>query len=185
MPTMYIIAGPNGAGKTTASNTLLPDFFGINQFVNADEIAKGLSPFAPETVAIESARIMLARINTLINQGESFGFETTLTTLAYKNYINKAKENGYTVKLLFLWLNSAEIAKERVKKRVSEGGHNIPPDVIERRYKKGINNLSLFLNLADDWLLFDNSSGDYSIIAKKEGVEQKIFNLAVWEKLNP
>jgi predicted ABC-type ATPase len=145
MPAMHIIAGPDGAGKTTASNTLLPEFFRVNQFVNADEIAKGLSPFAPETVFVESAGIMLGRNNTLVKGGESFGFETTLTTLAYKNYIKRAKESGYTVKLLFLWLNSPE--------------------------------------LADNWLIFDNSSGEYTIVAKYEENIQEIFNLAVWEKL--
>ena len=183
MPTVYIIAGPNGAGKTTASNTLLPEFFGINQFVNADEIAKGLSPYAPESVSVESARIMLGRIKTLIKEEENFGFETTLTTLAYKNYIKLAKDKGYIVKLLFLWLNSPQVAKERVKKRVSEGGHNIPNEVIERRYFKGIKNLPDFLLLADDWLIFDNSSGEYEAVAKKENNVQEIFNLAVWEKL--
>ena len=149
MPVLYIIAGPDGAGKTTASYTLLPEVFGINQFVNADEIAKGLSPFSPELVALESGRIMLARIKTLIKEKQSFGFETTLTTLTYKNYIREAKDAGYTVKLIFLWLNSPELAKERVKKRVTEGGHNIPDNVIERRYVKGIKNLRLFLGLAD------------------------------------
>lgn len=131
---MYIIAGPNGAGKTTAAFTLLPVFFNINQFVNADEIAKGLSPFAPESVALESGRIMLTRIRTLIGEKEDFGFETTLTTLAYKEYINQAKRKGYIVKLVFLWLSSPEVAKERVRKRVTEGGHNIPEEVIDRRY---------------------------------------------------
>jgi predicted ABC-type ATPase len=143
MPTLYIIAGPNGAGKTTASNTLLPEFFGINQFVNADEIAKGLSPFAPESVSVESARIML----------------------------------------LFLWLNSPEVAMERVKKRVTEGGHNIPEETIVRRYFKGIKNLSDFMLLADEWLIFDNSYGEYERVAKKENNKQEIFNLAIWEKL--
>lgn len=180
---MYIIAGPNGAGKTTASNTLLPEFFGISQFVNADEIAKGLSPYAPESVSVESARIMLGRIKILINEGLSFGFETTLTTLSYKNYIKLAKDKGYTVKLLFLWLNSPEVAKERVKKRVSEGGHNIPSDIIERRYFKGIKNLPGFIILTDDWLIFDNSSGNYDIVAKNEKNRQEIFNLAIWERL--
>jgi predicted ABC-type ATPase len=185
MPTMYIIAGPNGAGKTTAANVLLPDFFGVNQFVNADEIAKGLSPFAPESVSVESARIMLGRIKTLIREKEDFGFETTLTTLAYKNYIKLAKETGFKVNLLFLWLNSGEIAKQRVNKRVSEGGHNIPVEVIERRFVKGIKNLPRFIVLADDWLIFDNSAGEYELIAKKENNKQEIFNLAIWENLKP
>jgi predicted ABC-type ATPase len=185
MPTMYIIAGPNGAGKTTASNILLPDFFGVNQFVNADEIAKGLSPYAPESVSVEAARIMLARIKTLIKEKISFGLETTLTTLAYRNYIKEAKGCGYTVKLLFLWLNSAAVAKERVKKRVSEGGHNIPEEVIDRRYNKGIKNFPFFISLCDDWLVYDNSAGEYEIVGQKENNNQKIFNLAIWRKLNP
>jgi predicted ABC-type ATPase len=183
MPTIYIIAGPNGAGKTTASNTLLPEFFGVNQFVNADEIARGLSPFAPESVSVESARIMLGRIKALIKEGVSFGFETTLTTLAYKQYIKQSKDSGYTIKLLFLWLNSVQIAKERVRKRVAEGGHNIPGEIIERRYKKGIKNLTSFLALVDDWIILDNSSGEYNEIAKKENNKEVIFNLALWQKL--
>lgn len=183
MSVLYIIAGPNGAGKTTASKTLLPDFFGIYQFVNADEIAKGLSPFAPESVALESGRIMLARIKTLISENQNFGFETTLTTLSYRNYIGMAKEAGYIIKLIFLWLNSVTIAKERVNKRVLEGGHNIPTDVIERRYFKGIKNLPAFLELSDEWLIFDNSSGTYEWIAKKENNQQEIFNLEVWNKI--
>jgi predicted ABC-type ATPase len=185
MPTLYIIAGPNGAGKTTASNTLLPEIFGINQFVNADEIAKGLSPFAPESVAAQAGRIMLTRIKMLIKEKQSFGFETTLTTLAYKNYISTAKKAGYIAKLIFLWLNSPELAKERVRKRVMEGGHNIPAEVIERRYFKGIKNLPFFLALVEEWLIYDNSGGNYELIAKKENNQQEIFNLDTWKKIKP
>ncbi len=119
----------------------------------------------------------------LIKNNESFGFETTLTTLAYRNYINDAKQAGYATKIIFLWLNSPEVAKERVKKRVSEGGHNVPADVIERRYFRGIKNLPLFLELADEWLIYDNSAGNYELIGKRENNQQEISNLDVWKKI--
>jgi len=138
---LYIIAGCNGAGKTTASYTILPEIIECKEFVNADEIAKGLSPFQPEKVAFESGRIMINRINELLKENESFAFETTLSTRSYRNKIIQAKKQGYTITLLFFWLNNIELAKERVKTRVKEGGHNIPENVIERRYFKGIFNL--------------------------------------------
>jgi len=183
MPTMYIIAGPNGAGKTTAAKTVLPEYYNVVQFVNADEIAKGLSPFAPESVSFQAGKIMLKRLDELIAEKEDFGFETTLTTLSYKKLIAFAKEKGYSVRLLFLLLSSSDIAKQRVKKRVSEGGHNIPEDVIERRYFKGLKNLRGFLSLADEWLLIDNSTGEYCWIAKKENKQTEIYNFDIWEKL--
>ncbi len=138
---LFIIAGCNGAGKTTASFTILPEILDCREFVNADEIAKGLSPFQPEKVSFEAGRIMLNRINELLSQNENFAFETTLSTRSYKNKILEAKKKNYNVTLLFFWLKNPELAKERVKIRVIEGGHNIPEDVIERRYYKGIKNL--------------------------------------------
>lgn len=165
---LYIIAGCNGAGKTTASFTILPDIVNCKEFVNADEIAKGLSPFQPEKVSFESGRIMLNRIEELFKENESFAFETTLSTMSYKNKIIKAKENGYNVTLLFFWLQSVELAKERVKIRVSEGGHNIENDIIERRYFKGIKNLfKIYLPIVDGALLFDNSEGKHELLAIK------------------
>lgn len=112
---LYIISGCNGAGKTTASFTILPEILNCKEFVNADEIAKGLSPFQPEKVAFEAGRIMLKRINELISENENFAFETTLSTRSYKNKIIEAKAKGYGVTLLFFWLQSTELAKERVK----------------------------------------------------------------------
>ena len=165
---LYIIAGCNGAGKTTASYTILPEIIECKEFVNADEIAKGLSPFQPETVAFEAGRIMINRINELLKENESFGFETTLSTRSYKNKILKAKEQGYTVTILFFWLNNIDLAKERVKTRVKEGGHNIPEKVIERRFIKGILNLfDLYLPIVDNVLIFDNSYGKHQLIAQK------------------
>ena len=147
---LYIIAGCNGAGKTTASYTILPDILDCQEFVNADEIAKGLSPFMPEKVSLEAGRIMLKRINKLLLQKESFAFETTLSTRTYKNKIIEAKDCGYRVTLLFFWLQNIELAKERVKTRVFEGGHNVAAEIIERRYIKGIKNLfKIYLPIVD------------------------------------
>ncbi len=130
MPNLYIISGCNGAGKTTASFTILPEMLNCKEFVNADEIAKGLSPFQPESVSFQAGRIMLERIEELVNSGIDFAFETTLTTLSYINTIKIAREKGYTITLLFFWLNDVNLAIERVKIRVSEGGHNIPEETI-------------------------------------------------------
>lgn len=132
MHNLYIISGCNGAGKTTASFTVLPEMLNCREFVNADEIARGISPFKPESVAIQAGKIMLSRIEELLLQRVDFAIETTLTTKSYLNTIKKAKALGYQVTLLFFWLNDVELAIERVKMRVLEGGHNIPEEVIKR-----------------------------------------------------
>lgn len=182
---IYIIAGCNGAGKTTASFTILPEIIHCKEFVNADEIARGLSPFQPEKVAIEAGRIMLNRINELLTNNENFAFETTLSTRSYKNTIIEAKNNGYTATLLFFWLRDVELAKERVQIRVSEGGHNIEPNVIERRYIKGIKNLfNIYLPIIDSALIFDNSSEKPDLLAKKISAEQlEIINISKFNNL--
>lgn len=182
---LYIIAGCNGAGKTTASFTILPEIINCNEFVNADEIAKGLSPFQPEKVAFESGRIMLNRIEELLKENESFAFETTLSTKSYKNKIKTAKEKGYTITLLFFWLQNIELAKERVKIRVSEGGHNIEPEIIARRYVNGIKNLfNIYLPIADGVLIFDNSEGKHELIAMKTiDNHLEIINTSKFEQL--
>ena len=155
---LYIIAGCNGAGKTTASFTILPELLNCNEFINADEIARGLSPFQPEKASFEAGRIMLRRIDELLALGVDFAFETTLSTRSYTGTIREAQNKGYFVTLLFFWLDRISLAKERVEIRVSEGGHNIPPDVIERRYHRGIKNLfELYLPLCDKTMLLDNS----------------------------
>jgi predicted ABC-type ATPase len=165
---LYIIAGCNGAGKTTASFTILPEILDCREFVNADEIARGLSPFQPEKVAIEAGRIMLHRIEELLTENANFAFETTLATKTYKNTVLRAKTAGYNVTLLFFWLQTVDLAKARVKKRVSEGGHNIDERVIERRYINGIINLfEIYFPIADIVLIFDNSEGKHELIAEK------------------
>ena len=169
LPKLYIIAGCNGAGKTTASFTILPEVLGCKEFINADEIAKGLSPFQPESVAIQAGRIMLARMDELLQKGETFAFETTLATKSYKQKIEWAQANGYEVTLLFFWLDSPNIAKERVAQRVAEGGHSIPLETIERRYYNGIANLfTIYIDIVDICYIFDNSEGRKELIAQKE-----------------
>ena len=166
---LYIIAGCNGAGKTTASFTILPEVLGCKEFINADEIAKGLSPFQPESVAVQAGRIMLARMDELLQKGETFAFETTLATKSYKQKIEWAQANGYEVTLLFFWLDSPNIAKKRVAQRVAEGGHNIPLETIERRYYNGIANLfTIYIDMVDICYIFDNSEGRKELIAQKE-----------------
>jgi predicted ABC-type ATPase len=180
---LYIIAGCNGAGKTTASFTILPEILDCKEFVNADEIAKGLSPFQPEKAAFEAGRIMLNRINALLTENENFAFETTLSTRSYKNKILQAKENGYRVTLLFFWLQNIGLAKDRVRTRVLEGGHNIEPDVIARRYIKGIKNLfDIYIPIVDGVLIFDNSEGKHELIAEKQ--KDDFLNVTNQEKFN-
>ncbi|WP_298115739.1 zeta toxin family protein [Flavobacterium sp.] len=181
---IYIIAGCNGAGKTTASYTILPEILNCKEFVNADEIAKGLSPFQPEKVAFESGRIMLERIDVLMNSDESFAFETTLSTKTYKHRLIKAKQLGFTIKLLFFWLPSIEMAINRVAIRVSEGGHNIPNNIISRRYKRGIENLiKIYLPLCDSWMLLDNEEQPKIIAKGSINQEIEIFDIKKWDSI--
>jgi predicted ABC-type ATPase len=181
---LYIISGCNGAGKTTASFNILPDLLNCKEFVNADEIARGLSPFQPENVSIEAGRLMLKRIDELINSNQDFSFETTLSTKSFINTIEFAKSKGYYVTLIFFWLESVELAKDRVRKRVSEGGHNIESDVIERRYKAGIKNLfKLYFNKVDSLLIYDNSTAESELIAEKE-IEDELFTIHNSQKFN-
>ncbi len=158
MKNLYIIAGCNGAGKTTASYTVLPEMLGCREFVNADEIARGLSPFNPEGAAIQAGRLMIERVLQLMKDGQDFAFETTLATRSYIKLIKKAQSVGYFVTLLFFSLPTPEQAVQRVARRVSQGGHNIPQDVIYRRYEAGLKNLfQMYMSVVDFWSLYDNN----------------------------
>lgn len=159
MKNLYIIAGCNGAGKTTASYTVLPEMLGCREFVNADEIARGLSPFNPEGVAIQAGRLMIERVLQLMKDGQDFAFETTLATRSYIKLIKKAQSVGYFVTLLFFSLPTPEQAVLRVARRVSQGGHSIPQDVIYRRYEAGLKNFfQLYIPVVDFWSLYDNNT---------------------------
>ena len=184
MNKLYIIAGPNGAGKTTASYTILPEIFNCNEFVNADEIAKGISPFNPDRVAIQAGKIMLKRIDELISGNITFAFETTLSARNFIKYIQKAKENNYEIILLFLSLNSKDLAIKRVETRVKEGGHNIPLETIKRRFENGLKNFfQLYKQVADRWIFVDNSGETFQFIAEGFENETLIKNKEKWKNL--
>ena len=182
-PNLYIIAGPNGAGKTTASYTLLPEMLNCYNFVNADEIARGLSPFSPEAVDIQSARIMLQRINELLAQKVDFAIETTLATRSYVQLVKRAQAIGYKVHLLFFCLESSEQAIQRVAQRVEQGGHGIPEDVIRRRFKKGLNNLvHLFMPICDSIHVWNNTQTPAQLIAEQTERQGRlqVFDNELW-----
>lgn len=155
---IVIIAGPNGAGKTTFAREFLPKDAELPNFVNADLIAAGLSPFAPDVAAFKAGRIMLETIAEYVKHGESFSFETTLSGLTYAQMIPVWRSSGYAVKLVFLSLPDVEIAIERVATRVIQGGHNVPEEAIRRRFAHGIANFERYKLLVDSWQLYDNSS---------------------------
>jgi predicted ABC-type ATPase len=184
MKKLYIIAGCNGAGKTTASYTILPEILECKEFVNADEIAKGISPFQPEKAGIEAGRFMLKRIKKLLELGENFAFETTLSTRSYVHFVERAKELNYQVTCLFFWLDSDDLAVSRVARRVKEGGHHIPEDVIRKRYKSGLENFfRLFLPKVDNWLFVNNSGDTYEIVAEGGVNNISINNKELWDDL--
>ena len=181
---LYIISGCNGAGKTTASYTVLPEILDCREFVNADEIARGLSPFNPGGVAIEAGKLMLSRINELLERNATFAVETTLATRSYTNLVRRAHRQGYRVSLLYFWLSSPELAMQRVAERVSKSGHDIPVSTIRRRYTAGINNLfKLFIPAVDYWAIFDNSEPPRRKVAvggsnaRTEIFDQKLYEM--------
>lgn len=184
MPILYILAGPNGAVKTTAAKTLLPDIFQCKVFLNADEIAAELNPKNVEAVAMQAGRIMLEEIETNLAEKNTFAIESTLATRSYLNLIKKAQLINYQVVLLFFYLPSAEMAKQRVALRVSEGGHNIPSEVVKRRFQSGLENLKKFIEIVDVWVIYDNSKFPSRIIAKGQYDKKiKIINFEIWERL--
>lgn len=166
MPDVFVIGGPNGAGKTTAARGMLPSFIGISQFVNADEIARGLSGFAPETVAREAGSIMLRRLRTLAERRENFAFETTLASRSFVPWLARLQTAGFDVHVVYLWLPTPELAIERVARRVEAGGHAVPEEVVRRRYARGRENfLRMYAPLADAWEVYDNSSLEPFLVA--------------------
>ncbi len=168
--TLYIIAGPNGAGKTTAAYTFLPEILDCKIFLNADEIAKGISPFDVEAVAFQAGRIMLNQIEKHLDAGDTFAIETTLATRYYVQLALEAQKNGYKVVLMFLFLRDSETAVARVKRRVEGGGHHIPIEVIKRRYDKGLFNFfKYFMNVANEWYFIDNEEIPLTLAKKSEG----------------
>lgn len=184
MKRLFLIAGPNGAGKTTASFTILPELLNCKEFVNADEIARGLSPLDPERAAFSAGRIMLDRIEALVNSEADFAFETTLSSHSPLSIIKNAQAKGYVVTLMFFYLRSSELAKSRVRTRVNEGGHNIPDDVIVRRYVRGlVNFFDLYRSQVNDWVFVENSGRPYRIIATGQNGRDIIQMHDIWSIL--
>jgi predicted ABC-type ATPase len=183
-PTVYVIAGPNGAGKTTFSSEFLPEFVNCREFLNADLIAAGLSPFAPETQNLRAGRLLLTRINELTKASRDFGFETTLAGRGYMSKLNEMKDHGYRIVLFFLWLPSADLAVARVKNRVRQGGHNVPEPVIRRRFESGIRNLfELYRSRVDAWWLYDASQLPPTIVAQEERGQLQVFKYDLFEQI--
>ncbi len=167
MPRLYILSGCNGAGKTTASYTFLPEILDCREFVNSDEFAKSLSPFDPSSASVSASRFMLKRIQYLLDNNATFSIETTLATRSLVNIIKRAREKGYTVTILYLWLQTPELAIQRVRSRVAAGGHNIPDDVLRRRYKMGIKYFfDTYMPLCDSWVLADNTKPPFVVVAE-------------------
>jgi len=154
---IIIIAGPNGAGETTFARSFLPEEAQCPRFINADLIAAGLSPFAPETAALKAGRLMLAEIADCVRKGESFAFETTLSGHGYLARIRQWREQAYHVSLFFLWLPDAETAIARVAERVRQGGHDIPAAVVRRRFAAGLRHFeNAYKSVVDTWAKYDN-----------------------------
>ena len=168
-PTLHIIAGPNGAGKTTFARDFLPQFTSCKQFVNADLIAQGLSPFAPEAAALKAGRLMLGQLEEMASRREDFAFETTLSGKSYAPWLRRLKGDGYAIRLYFLWLPTVDMSLARVAFRVQHGGHFVPDEDVRRRYRRGLRNLfRLYRTEVDSWILFENSEPTPRIIAFEE-----------------
>jgi predicted ABC-type ATPase len=182
-PNLYIIAGPNGAGKTTFAREFLPNYGDCRNFVNADLIAQGVSPFSPEAAAFRAGRLMLAEIDVHARRGEDFGFETTLSGRSHVGRIRVLKQRGYKVNLFFLWVPGVDLALTRIKNRVLEGGHFVPESVVRRRFDRSIRSFFVhYQPLADAWLLFDNSGATPQPIAIREQ-QLRIINTTLYSLL--
>jgi len=158
MPSLTILAGPNGAGTSTAAPAVLQEVLAAGAFVNADVIARGLSAFDSEGVAFQAGRIMLQRLDELFEQRADFAFETTLASRTFAPFVRTARAAGYAVQLIYVWVNSADLCIERVKKRVASGGHFVEDEIVRRRYERSLKNFfGLYQPLADNWRVYDNS----------------------------
>lgn len=183
---IFMIAGPNGAGKTTTAKFIMSQQKTIHEFINADEIARGLAPMHPESMALTASKLMIRRFKELLTTNHSFAFETTAAGTNYVKHLQTAQSKGYEVHLFFLWLSSPELAIERVASRVAQGGHNIPEDTIRRRYALGMKNLcNHYLPLCNVGIILDNSEAKKTcVIAKTNSKDGLIINQAnLWNQI--
>ena len=183
MPTCAIIAGPNGAGKSTVAPQLVHGLLGINEFVNADTIASGLAGGAPSTVALQAGRLMLTRLHTLADSGQSFAFETTLSSRSFAPFIKRLQAKEYVVRLVFLWLPTPEQAMARVRLRTLAGGHDLPEQTIRRRHASGLELFhSLYSGIVDGWYVYDARARPPGLVAsREEDRETVVTDREAWE----
>jgi len=180
MPDIYIIGGPNGAGKTTTALRVFPAL-GVTRFINADMIAQGLNPLDVDKAARAAGRIMLQEMEDRLKAGDDFALETTLASRTLAPFVERCKTSGYRFILIYVWLESADMAVQRVAKRVASGGHNIPEETIRRRYERGrANFFSLYQELADEWTVVDNTPAISATVARKRDSEVEILQPATW-----
>jgi len=184
---ILMIAGPNGAGKTTMTLELIRGCSMLYEFINADEIARGLAPKHPESMALTASKLMIKRLKELLDADKSFAFETTASGTNYVKHLNAAKMKGYEISLTFLWLSKPEEAVKRVAQRVKQGGHHVPEESVVRRYYSGIKNLvQHYLPLADEAFIMDNSSEESSkrlIARKNKNNPLDIIDRTIWRKI--
>jgi predicted ABC-type ATPase len=186
MPYAVILAGPNGAGKSSSAPGVIAELLAAGAFVNADVIARGLSGFDPDSVAFQAGRIMLQRLEELAAQRADFAFETTLSSRTFVPFIRQLREAGYRVDLVYVWLNSADLCIQRVRRRFESGGHFVEEQIVRRRYERSLRNLfGLYLELADDWRVYDNSSQRGSrLVAEGSGpVPTEVHNQLTWDEM--
>lgn len=184
-PNLYVLAGPNGSGKSTFARLYLPDYADCKEFVNADLIAAGLSPFNPEGLALQAGRLMLERIDRLAEAGTDFGFETTLAGKSWLPLLHKLRGMGYRLHLFFLWIPQPELALGRIRERVLSGGHSVPEDVVRRRFSRGLRNFfQIYAPVVDAWLVFDNSGPAPEMVAFWVADQKFIFRRELFEKIS-
>jgi len=180
----YIIAGPNGSGKTTFAKKFLPEYAKCPNFVNADLIAQGLSPFSPRIAAMKAGRLVLREIRNYAEKGADFAFETTLAGKSYVLLFKELKKKNYHLHLFFLWVPSPELALARIRERVAEGGHDVPPQDVRRRFHRGIQNLfKLYKSLSDSWMLFDNAGSTPKLIVEEKSGKLSIIDKDSYDKI--
>ncbi|HKA42639.1 MAG TPA: AAA family ATPase [Burkholderiales bacterium] len=186
MPNLVVIAGPNGAGKSTTAPVLLRDNFHVHDFINADTIASGLSAFAPERVAFPAGRIMIQRMHELARSRADFALESTLSNRFLAPWIRNLRTDGYIFHLVYLWLQNADLAVQRVAERVRRGGHDVPEATVRRRYSRSLSNFfNIYRPIADSWLMLDNSAADMPtlIAGRKVGDPILIVKGGPWDRL--
>lgn len=183
-PNVYIIAGPNGSGKTTFAEEFLPHYAKCPAFINADIIARGLSGFSPDAVALKSGRLLLEQIETFRSKRTDFAFETALSGVTYVSRLKKMKRNGYRVHLFFLWIPDVRLSLARVRSRVKMGGHHVSEEVVRRRFFRGLSNFfKVYRPLLDSWMLFDNSGRLLHLIAEEKAAQLQIFDQKSYGKI--